>query len=192
MVRIKHRYLLFNILYPGEEPRRNADPNLPPSLVFRASPVQLETGPLLRALRASIALHFGDVGSGLTAPSLKIVYFSPATSTAIVRCPRQHFRLVWAALTYMTSVPGPTRGSNAACVVQVVRVSGTIKKSEEELLKRSKRDIVRMKEWEQNTGSGSVVMSMFDSKLTAARPDGLSELHDTSIVSEDEDDMMSE
>ena len=31
-------------------------------------------------------------------------YFSPATSTAIIRCPRDHYELVWAALTFVTKL----------------------------------------------------------------------------------------
>lgn len=36
-------------------------------------------------------------------------------------------------------------GVEVPCVVRVVRVSGTIKKSEEELLKRARREIIRAK-----------------------------------------------
>lgn len=160
MVRIKHRYLLFNILYPEEQPRRDAKPSDPSYLTFHSpTPEHLGPGLLIGALRSSIALHFGDVGVGLASPSLKVIYFSPATSTAIVRCPRQHFRIVWAALTYMTTLPGPRRGDSMPCVIQVVRVSGTIKKSEEELIRRSKRDIVRAKEWEEAGGNRPGVLA---------------------------------
>lgn len=84
--------------------------------------------------------------------SLKVVYFSHATSTAILRVPREHFRLTWAALTLMNELP-LTRNrqtQNLKCVVRVVRVSGTIKKAEEELLRRSRREIVRAKMLEGN------------------------------------------
>lgn len=159
MVRIKHRYLLLNILYPETSPA-NVKPNDPPYLAFHGpSPAHLSGGLLLNALRTSIAVHFGDVGVGLASSSLKVVYFSPTTSTAIVRCLRQHFRLVWAALTYMTEVPGSKGGPSKPCVVQVVRLSGTIRKSEEELMRRSRRDIVRAKEWESSSGMSAGVLA---------------------------------
>jgi len=46
----------------------------------------------------------------------------------------------------MDSLPGKAYGEpRAPCVIQVVRVSGTIRKSEEELLRRARRDVVRAK-----------------------------------------------
>jgi ribonuclease P/MRP protein subunit POP5 len=187
MVRIKHRYLLLNILFPGDDAPRH-DAATPPYLTFHhPSPSNLHGGSLIATLRASIATHFGDVGAGLAAPSLKVIYFSPTTSTAIVRCPRQHFRLVWAALTYMTSVPGEGRGQTVPCVVQVVRVSGTIRKSEDELILRSKRDIVRAKEWEQRTGAGFGALSKIMGG--GAQATGIAPARLDSVISEDEDDM---
>lgn len=194
MVRIKHRYLLFNILYPATEPRRDVKSSDPPYLAFHPpSPPHLTAGLLIGALRSSIALHFGDVGVGLTSPSLKIVYFSPATSTVIVRCPRQHFRLIWAALTYMTTIPGSRRGETIPCVLQVSRVSGTIRKSEEELMRRSKRDIVRAKEWEASAGDTSGVLSRFLGGGVKSTAQDLAMADDAfEHLSEDDEDMVSE
>lgn len=69
-----------------------------------------------------------------------VKYLSSATSTAIVRVSRAHYRLVWAALSFVTQIPG---GRPERCVVQVVRVSGTIKKVEEEAVRLARRSIVR-------------------------------------------------
>lgn len=65
-------------------------------------------------------------------------YLSPATSTAIVRVARAHYKLVWAALTYITQLPQPIE---RRCVVQVVRVSGTIRKAEEAAIRRARMGI---------------------------------------------------
>ena len=56
------------------------------------------------------------------------MYLSTATSTAIIRVSRECYRLVWGALSFATQLPKPL---NAPCVIQVLRVSGTIRKSEE-------------------------------------------------------------
>lgn len=69
-----------------------------------------------------------------------VKYFSPATSAAIIRVSRDHYRLVWAALTFITNLP---KSLNQPCVVQVVRVSGTIKKAEEEAIRRARISIRR-------------------------------------------------
>ena len=157
MVRIKHRYLLLNILLPEAlKPSTGAiaASALPPSVDFRSpTPSHITAGLLITHLRNSIATHFGDCGLGLTTASLKVIYLSTATSTAIIRCPRQYYRVVWAALTYINELPGIRRGEvGKQCVIQVVRVSGTIRKSEDELLRRAKKDLARAKAEEKATG----------------------------------------
>ena len=48
---------------------------------------------------------------------------------------RAHYRLVWAALAFMNRVPVR---DGRPCVFRVVRVSGTIRKVEEEAVRRAK------------------------------------------------------
>ncbi|RMX88470.1 hypothetical protein D0869_01601 [Hortaea werneckii] len=114
MVRLKHRYLLVNILYPDPKTTNvriateTADQNAPYSLQFRQpSSQQLNIKILLRIIRDGVAELFGDYGSGKVAGTLQIKYFSPATSTAIIRVSRDHYRLVWAALGFCTFLPKP-------------------------------------------------------------------------------------
>jgi len=145
MVRIKNRYLLLNILYPeaNTTPKTSASATLS---FQKPTPAYIDAGRFIGSIRYHIALLFGDFGVGASLSSLKVVYFSAATSTAIIRVPRDHHRLVWAALSHITELPR-TRGGEAgpSCVIRVVRVSGTIRKAEEELLRRAKRDVVRAK-----------------------------------------------
>ncbi|KAF2771419.1 hypothetical protein EJ03DRAFT_255202, partial [Teratosphaeria nubilosa] len=143
MVRIKHRYLLVNILYPDAKtsnvklaPQSANGQDIPYTLLFRQpSSDGLTPQILLKLIRSNVADLFGDYGSGKVAGSLQIKYFSPATSTAIVRVSRDHYRLVWAALTFANALPQPL---SQDCVFQVVRVSGTIKKAEEEAIRRAR------------------------------------------------------
>ncbi|KIY01316.1 uncharacterized protein Z520_02868 [Fonsecaea multimorphosa CBS 102226] len=194
MVRIKHRYLLFNILYPsaptsssipapapapalgpGSTPKEAPTPPAAAYILFlRPSPGHLTPALLVTHVRNQIQTLFGDHGVSVTQSSLRLVYFSPSTSTGILRVPRAHFRLVWASLTFLTNIPPPStsragggaggrRGGREvvdataarpelACVVRVVRVSGTIRKSEEELLRRARREVVRAKLQGRSTG----------------------------------------
>lgn len=55
---------------------------------------------------------------------------------------RDHYRLVWSALAFTTRLPKPV---DSPCVFQVVRVSGTIKKAEEEAIRRARISIRRAK-----------------------------------------------
>jgi ribonuclease P/MRP protein subunit POP5 len=57
--------------------------------------------------------------------------------------------MVWTALTYVTHLPKP---ADLPVVVRVIRVSGTIKKAEEEVIKRSQLIIRRAKTWEGKGG----------------------------------------
>lgn len=145
MVRIKHRYLLINVLYPTQSttkrPSTSPDENLPWTVQFRRPSLDDFDGKLLhRLIKNGVAELFGDYGAGMVAGSLQIKYCSSATSTAIVRVARAHYRLVWAALTFATRLPKPL---DEPCVIQVVRVSGTIKKSEEEAIRRARLMILR-------------------------------------------------
>jgi ribonuclease P/MRP protein subunit POP5 len=169
MVRIKHRYLLLNILFPASFnsiPTSRSSSVQPSSLTFHSpTPPQFQAASLINLIRESVAELFGDYGVG-TIAGLKVVYFSPATSTAIVRCPRAGYRLVWAALTFVGSLPGARRGGGGesakrmGCVIRVVRVSGTIRKAEEEAVRRARSEITRVKMLEEEGGDGSGITGL--------------------------------
>lgn len=144
MVRLKHRYLLVTFLYPSSLTGLPIKDSLPDIVQFnQPSSDQLTVPLLIKAIREGIAELFGDYGVGVVSNSLQVKYLSPATSTAIIRTPRAHYQLVWAALTFITRLPKPI---NQPCVVRIVRVSGTIRKSEEEVIKRAKATILRAQE----------------------------------------------
>jgi ribonuclease P/MRP protein subunit POP5 len=160
MVRIKYRYLLLNMLFPGSSPSTSSSsPAKPFSIIFNSpTPPHFQAASLINLIRESVAELFGDYGVGVIA-GLKIIYFSPATSTVIVRCPRASYRVVWAGLAFVGSLPGGRRGGGGSaervgCVIRVVRVSGTIRKAEEEAVRRARRDIVRVKMLEEDGGDG--------------------------------------
>jgi ribonuclease P/MRP protein subunit POP5 len=65
--------------------------------------------------------------------------------------------MVWAALSLMTSIP-VKNGKN--CVFQVVRVSGTIRKAEEEAIRRSRELILKARREAEGRGD-STLKSIF-------------------------------
>ncbi|KAL8906498.1 MAG: hypothetical protein Q9207_001984 [Kuettlingeria erythrocarpa] len=162
MVRIKHRYLLLNILYPGSYPKDEGASHInrkkisPGLLQFhRPTPDELTPQILARAIRDQILYLYGNYGYGITSSGLNVKYLSPATSTAIIRCSRANYQVVWAALTFMTHLPElPNQSTPQTCVMQVVRVSGTIRKAEEEVIKRARAAILRAR-GESHSGSSS-------------------------------------
>ena len=85
------------------------------------------------------------------------MYLSTATSTAIVRIARDHHRLVWAALTFTTELPKPAQ---TPCVIQVLRNSGTVRKSEEAAIRFAKDLILKARRnASEGGGLGPVVPS---------------------------------
>ncbi|ORY29020.1 ribonuclease P/MRP protein subunit, partial [Naematelia encephala] len=85
-----------------------------------------DSASIFRAIRGIIQDVFGDEGWGRVASSFKVVYHSTLTSITILRVARQHYRLVWAALTLVTR----HSPSNSTVIPRVIAVSGTIKKVE--------------------------------------------------------------
>jgi ribonuclease P/MRP protein subunit POP5 len=157
MVRVKNRYILVNILYPDIDPSQSI--SKVPDLVAFNQPTTDALTPqvLLRAIRTEVSDLFGDYGAGAVAGSLasmfkhfyfiwckltclQVKYLSPATSTFILRVSRAHYRLAWAALSFMNRVPVKD-GKN--CVFRVVRVSGTIRKAEADAIRRARDMIIR-------------------------------------------------
>ncbi|KAF7553968.1 hypothetical protein G7046_g6936 [Stylonectria norvegica] len=143
MVRIKERYLLVNIVY-RPDPARAASSNLP-GLVVHHQPTLEKLTPrlLLKGINAEVATLFGDYGSGAMGGNLSVKYLSLATSTFILRCSRAHYQMLWATLTFMDRVP---MKDGRPCIFRVVRVSGTIRKAEEEAIRQAKKLILAARE----------------------------------------------
>jgi len=153
-LRVKNRYLVVNFLYPEPLAKSKSQQHQLPDVVQMHSPTPdaLKQGIIIRMIRDGVEDLFGDYGSGMVSSGLKVNYYSPSTSTAIIRCPRDHYEMVWAALTYMTHLPKPI---DIPVVVRVVRVSGTIRKAEEEVIRRSQQIVKRAKAWD---GKGELPM----------------------------------
>ncbi|THY58236.1 hypothetical protein D6C97_04492 [Aureobasidium pullulans] len=196
MVRLKHRYLLLNILYPDAETptKPSTDAELPHVISFRRpSSDKLNAQLLARIIRDGVAELFGDYGSGMIAASL-VGKFTLSTAfrmntsmkervTAIVRVSRAHYRLVWAALSFVTRLPKPI---DQNCVIQVVRVSGTIRKAEEEAIRRAKAAIIRVTA--RDNGAEFILDKMLGKDDMANTRAGAS----MGIISHDDEDQMDE
>lgn len=146
MVRFKERYLLVNILHPegNASTAKKTDKPVSDILIYnRPTTDHVTPQGLLRAIRAQVGMLFGDYGSGAVDRSLQVKYLSLATSTFILRISRSHYRLVWAALTTMNELPAK---NGKPCTFRVVRVSGTIRKIEEDAVRRAKQIMLAAEE----------------------------------------------
>lgn len=75
MVRLKNRYLLVNILYPGLD-NKPTDPKIPDVVVFhQATTDSLTPNALLKGIKAEVSNLFGDHGAGAVAESITSTYY---------------------------------------------------------------------------------------------------------------------
>lgn len=175
MVRIKERYLLVNIIYPPESASKHK--SAVPSFVVQHQPTieNLTAQLLLKAIRNGVAQLFGDHGLGAVGGNLAVKYLSLATSTIILRCHREHYRMLWAALTLMDHIPVK---DGRPCTFRVVRVSGTIRKAEEEAIRQARALILA-------ANDGSALSAFLPVESVDNQTDGEAEDEVVEMVSDD-------
>lgn len=117
MVRLKARYVLFEILYPEDG-------------------MVKDSKAILQALRASIESNFGELGAGRCQSTLAIRYYNPRTSSGIIRIGREQAPIIQAALTCLRHI------KNCAVVIRVTHVSGTMKKCEQRAIDIRRAEIM--------------------------------------------------
>ncbi|AOW01230.1 Rpp14/Pop5 family-domain-containing protein [Yarrowia lipolytica] len=137
MVRLKSRYLLFQIVYPTDTLSTSEDAKTRFLKIHRTSDASVVNARnLTQIFKDEMEELHGDLGAGSIMTTLNVKYFSPVTSTGIVRVGRQFLREFWAALTNITDI------DNTPVVINVVHVSATIKKCEIAAIERNQQ-IVR-------------------------------------------------
>lgn len=166
MVRLKHRYILFDILYPpSSDPRTgqqrekfqtfSSSPKDTLLSLHETSPNAINARSIASLLKSVVQDHFGDFGGGTIGLLIIVKYFSNRTSTGIIRCSRTNFHQVMAALALVTKV------DNFNVVMRCVHVSGTIKKCEEFSIRRNKQLIIEMGQEKSMQSNMDDFISMF-------------------------------
>jgi len=166
MVRLKHRYILFDILYPpSSDPRtgrekekfQNFQSSTKDTLLslHETSPNAINARSIAHLLKKVVEDHFGDFGGGTVGLLIIVKYFSNRTSTGIIRCSRNNFHQVMAALALVTKV------DNYDVVMRCVHVSGTIKKCEQFSIRRNKQLIIEMGQEKSMQSNMDELISMF-------------------------------
>ncbi|CAI4055634.1 hypothetical protein SUVZ_01G0330 [Saccharomyces uvarum] len=136
MVRLKSRYILFEILYPPTDADVEESASKGDILLshHRASPAEISIKAIIQEIRRSLSLNLGDYGSAKCSSLLQLKYFSNRTSTGIIRCHREDCDLVIMALMLMSKI-----GDVGGLIVNPVKVSGTIKKIEQFAIRRNSK-----------------------------------------------------
>lgn len=138
MVRLKSRYILFEIIYPTKQCNDVSETvESRKEILLRHHQItspEITIKTLLQEIRKCLQLNFGDYGLGKVSSLVQIKYFSNMTSSGILRCHREDCDLLIMALFLITKI-ADTEG----IIVNPVKVSGTIKKIEEHACKRNQK-----------------------------------------------------
>ncbi|KAI9596886.1 hypothetical protein BDF19DRAFT_437085 [Syncephalis fuscata] len=136
MVRFKHRYLLFEVLYGSTQ---NA---AEPLSALQPTVESLSMRDWFNLLRQALEENFGDYGTASVLNGLQVKYFNPRTGLGIIRAPRNHFQLAWAALTFMQKIRGKP------CSIRVIHVGGTIRSVQKHAIQYDRDQLLKVAERE--------------------------------------------
>ncbi|ELR19795.1 Rpp14 family protein [Acanthamoeba castellanii str. Neff] len=103
MVRFKNRYLLVELVW-GDG--------------MVDSSISAET--LKREVKHQIQLNFGDFGVGLIQATLQVKYWNHLTNLCIIRCARDYYKMVWAAVTMINTL------NQRSVLFRLVHLGGTV------------------------------------------------------------------
>lgn len=145
MVRFKNRYLLCYIETDGA----NASYLL-----------NQDSRDISHLVRSSLQRNFGDHAYGELISSLSVKLWSPALSLCLIRCARDHYRTLWAAITLITSLsqkdthPPPNVDlidSNPTSPTPTIRftvihIGGTIRSCQKSAIDHARQLILRARE----------------------------------------------
>ncbi|CCF60412.1 hypothetical protein KAFR_0K00570 [Kazachstania africana CBS 2517] len=134
MVRLKSRYILFEILFPPTEISEDELVTKKDILLsyHKVSPPDISSKSILQEIRRSLQLNLGDYGYGKVNSLLQLKYFSNNTSTGILRCHREDTDLLLTALFTISKINEITN-----LIINPIKVSGTIKKIEQYSIRRN-------------------------------------------------------
>ena len=131
MVRVKSRYVLFEILFPLDRATDDyGDYEELLTRLHKTSPLTFTAKQLARQIKQLVQDHYGDYGGG-SCSNLQVKYFSNKTSTGIVKVAREHFEMVVAALALID------RLDSIPVIVRCLHVLGTVRKCQEWVMERN-------------------------------------------------------
>ncbi|GBC04741.1 hypothetical protein RclHR1_05840002 [Rhizophagus clarus] len=134
MVRLKNRWLLFEVIFEDNS-------HLHSSSSFSSSRKQeaLSTRDVYSAIKDSVQINFGDYGVGCIAASISVKYFSPFTNIGVLRISRDHYHIVWGAMTFITQI------KTRRCLIRVLHLGGTIKQCQLSAINYDRDQILLLK-----------------------------------------------
>ncbi|CAB4411944.1 unnamed protein product [Rhizophagus irregularis] len=147
MVRLKNRWLLFEVIFEDTFHVSSSSSSSPPSQKLEA----LSTRDVYSAIKNSVQINFGDYGVGCIAASISVKYFSPFTNIGVLRISRDHYHIVWGAMTFITQIK--TRN----CLIRVLHLGGTIKQCQLSAINYDRDQILLLRRQAELRGDTEIV-----------------------------------
>lgn len=140
MVRFKNRYILAELVWRD----RKIDESFGEAAI-------------LQVLRDSIEVNFGDFGLGQALSSLQVKYYNCYTQLCVIRCSRDGYRQVWAAMTMVTDI------NHRAVLLRLLHLSGTIGCCKEMAMKLNSLLVERSKLGRHQAGQAAALQQRITS-----------------------------
>lgn len=125
MVRVKRRYVLFEVL-PAEEELNQRQ-------------LTINEKEILAAIRDAISMIYGDFGLSSVIKSLHLKRFNPQTRIAIITCKRGPHLMLLSAMPFVRMV------AKLRCSLRTLHLSGTIRGCLKALRTIHRREIAKIK-----------------------------------------------
>ncbi|KAJ8263278.1 hypothetical protein COCON_G00157350 [Conger conger] len=125
MVRYKSRYLLCELCVSDQ-----------------SSLQLLDERAVFAAVRGAVSSAHGDYGSALCSASFAVKYLNAHTGVVFLRCRKSHYRVLWSALPFITSVE--SRGQRVPCFFNCLHIGGTIRTCQKFLIRYNTQQLHRM------------------------------------------------
>ena len=122
MVRVKRRYLVFQLRFP--------------STVTSA----VKSSHLHRTFEATIARLYGDLGIAHFIRNLSVIYYNSSTHMSIVRCLRDDKHMLQTAAAFICRLTD----LNLECSFQTLHVGGSIRQCKKYLVNYSIEELIRI------------------------------------------------
>ncbi|CAN1146347.1 Probable ribonuclease P/MRP protein subunit POP5 [Linum perenne] len=109
MVSFKNRYMVMEVFL---DPNRDIKGN---------DPIIITQFNLLKAIKDSILLNFGECGLASSLGSLQVKYVNPITKICIIRVSRENYQNVWSSITMVQSI------GNCPALLNLLDLSGNVR-----------------------------------------------------------------
>ncbi|CAH1758205.1 2991_t:CDS:2 [Entrophospora sp. SA101] len=135
MVRLKNRWLLFELIFEDSLQQQTITSPYSSQTVSEG----ISSKDIYNVVKESIQNNFGDYGTGCVSVSISVKYFSSHTNIGVLRISRDHYHMVWCALTFITQVKSKN------CLLRILHIGGTIKQCQLSAIEYDKDQILKLK-----------------------------------------------